>query len=299
MIIDGHAHIFTPQVIANVSSRSAMAEKLHLDISGAQVRTNIAALRRESFSAGVGACLILPTAVAGKVREVNITFRKIAHESGFLFTAGTLHPQYDANEEELSQMLSEGVQAIKLCSFSQGFSLSAPQTHNLFKLVEETNKAQKCRFFVMFDTLYLAHKHFGTLPEHNTTPAMLGDIVAAYPGIDFVAAHMGGLDAPPEEIFTYLPPSDNLYLETSNAAYTLSEGDFVRLLKIHGPEHIIFGTDWPWFGHRDEIKLLDKLLDRAGFDKKEKGFVFTDNIASLLGVSTSQIGCFDQEEKQK
>jgi predicted TIM-barrel fold metal-dependent hydrolase len=288
MIIDGHVHIFSPQVIANVSARSALAERLHLEISGAQGRTDVSVLREESRLSGVGACLILPTAGAEKVREVNITFRKMANESGFLFTAGTLHPQCSANEEELFQMYSEGVRAIKLCSFSQGFSLSAPETQDLFKLIEEANRFQDDRFFIILDTLYLAHEYFGTLPEHTTTPAILGDVVAAYPGIDFVAAHMGGLAAPPEEIFKRLPPSDNLYLDTSNAAHTLSERDFVRLLEMHGPEHIIFGTDWPWFGHREEVELIDKLLDRAGFSKEEKSLIFSGNIASLLGISTSQ-----------
>ena len=288
MVIDGHAHIFSPQVIANVSARSALAKKLHLDISGAQGRANVSVLREESRLSGVAACLILPTAGVEKVREVNTTFREMAEESGFLFPAGTLHPQCSNNEKELSRMYAEGVRAIKLCSFSQGFSLSAPETQDLFNLIENANRFQGGRFFLILDTLYLAHEYFGTLPEHTTTPALLEKVVAAYPGIDFVAAHMGGLAAPPGEIFKRLPPSDNLYLDTSNAAHTLSEADFVRLLQIHGPKHIIFGTDWPWFGHRKEVELIDKLLDRAGFSKEEKNLVFSGNIVSLLGISTPQ-----------
>lgn len=284
MIIDGHAHIFSPQVIANVSARQVLADKLYLDISGAQQRTSAAALREESRSAGVDACLILPTAGAEKVREINIAFRETAAESDFFFTAGTLHPQFCANEEELLRMYLEGVQAIKLCSFSQGFSLPASDTQDLFRLIEDANMFQNGHFFIILDTLYLAHEYFGTSPEFDTTPAMLGDVVKAYPGIYFLLAHMGGLAAPPEEIFKHLPPAENLYLDTSNAAHTLSEEDFVGLLKIHGPGHIVFGTDWPWFGHRQELELIDRLLNRAGFGPKEKQKVFCRNVASLLGM---------------
>ncbi len=286
MIIDGHVHIFSPLIIANVSDRPALAEILHLELAGAQGRTGVPALREESRLADVKACLILPTASAEKVREINRAFRKTADEADFIFTAGTLHPRFSSNEDELLWMRAGGMRAIKLCSFSQGFSLLAPETHDLFTLIEEANRFQNGRFFIILDTLCVAHEYFGTLPEYTTTPALLGEIVTAYPEIDFVAAHMGGLAAPPEEIFRHLPPADNLYLDTSNAAHTLSEADFVRLLKIHGHKRVIFGTDWPWFGYKAEVQLIDKLLNCAGFEPEDKDHVFGGNIARLLGVAT-------------
>jgi uncharacterized protein len=284
MIIDAHAHIFAQPVIANVSGRPALVDKLHLDIAGAQQRTSPAALQEESRPAGVDACLLLPVATVDKVRETNVAFREIAAASDFFFTAGTLHPQFSANKEELLNMSLEGVRAIKLCSFSQGFSVPAAETQDLFRLIEDMNRLQDCHFFVILDTLYQPHKFFGTAPEFDTTPAMLGDLVKAYPGVDFLLAHMGGLAAPPEEIVKHLPPAENLYFDTSCAAYTLSGEDFVDLLKIHGPDHILFGTDWPWFGHRRELELLDMLLDRAGFGPMEKQKVLCRNAAGLLGT---------------
>jgi len=95
---------------------------------------------------------------------------------------------------------------------------------------------------------------------------------------------MGGLGALPEETFKHVVPSKNLYLDTSNAAHTLSEKDFLRLLEIHGPDHIIFGTDWPWFDHKKELNILVRLLDLAGYNREEKEKVFYRNIASLLGI---------------
>ena len=67
---------------------------------------------------------------------------------------------------------------------------------------------------------------------------------------------MGGLAAEFEELFMTLIPADNLYLDTSNAAHTLTNGQFIELLKIHGPNHILFGTDWPWFDHAAEISKI-------------------------------------------
>jgi hypothetical protein len=107
--------------------------------------------------------------------------------------------------------------------------------------------------------------------------------VKQYPGIPFIAAHMGGLTAPFEDICGYLPPSPNLFLDTSNAAHTLSKQEFIHLLKTHGPRHVIFGTDWPWFDPAAEMALISGYLEEAGFSMKDKEAVFGGNIARLLG----------------
>ena len=284
MIIDCHAHIYSSGIITGVSAKSAIVEKLNLHASFAAGRTNISALRDDCRSSGIDACLILPIASATGVRKINTAFIQLVAGSDFLFTAGTLHPFYGDNKKELFRLQEHGVRAIKLCSFSQGFSLSAPETLDLFKIIESANILKNGRIFVILDTFCLAHEYFGTPGRHTTTPLLLGDIVRKYPGIDFVAAHMGGLIAPPEEIFTHLLPSKNLYLDTSNAAHTLSEKDFLRFLEIHGPEHIIFGTDWPWFDHKEELNVLGRLLDLAGYNREEKEKVFYRNIAGLLGI---------------
>ncbi|MDP3282916.1 MAG: amidohydrolase family protein [Desulfobacterales bacterium] len=285
MIIDSHAHIFSSKIIAGVSARSAMVEKLNLHASFAKGRTDISSLRDDCRSSGIEACLILPTADAASVNKINTAFIELAAGSNFLFTAGTLHPFYGENLNELSRLHEHGVRAIKLCSFSQGFALSAPETQDLFKIIESASLLKNGRTFVILDTFYLAHEYFGTPEHHTTTPRLLSDIVRKYPGIDFVAAHMGGLAAPPEEIFTHLVPSKNLYLDTSNAAHTLSEKDFLRLLETHGPEHIIFGTDWPWFDHKEELSIIGRLLDLAGYNGEEKEKVFYRNIAGRLGIT--------------
>lgn len=284
MIIDCHTHIFSSRIIANVSAKSELVKKIKLHTSFAKGRTNISALEEDCRSSGVDACLILPTANVADVRKINSAFINLAAESDFLITAGTLHPFSKENRQELSRFQAHGVRAIKLCSFSQGFSLTAPETLDLFKFIEAFNASENGRFFVILDTFSLAHEYFGTPRLHTTTPLLLGDIAKKYPGIDFVGAHMGGLAAPKKEIFTHLMPSKNLYLDTSNAAHTLSEKEFLRLLKIHGPEHILFGTDWPWFNHKEEIGIIGRLLDLAGYNREDKERVFHRNISNLLGI---------------
>jgi predicted TIM-barrel fold metal-dependent hydrolase len=188
------------------------------------------------------------------------------------------------NRSVLHQLKSRGIRCLKLCSFFQGFCLDATETRHLFDLVRAFNRAEGGRFFVLIDTFYKAGSYFGKPEETITTPSRLGSLVTAYRDIDFVAAHMGGLTAPFREITRYLPPGKNLYLDTSNASHTLSEKEFIALLTMHGPEHILFGTDWPWFGQEDEMERIRRLCDLAGFSAGDQARVFGLNAARLLGV---------------
>ena len=95
---------FPARLSAGVSAKSAMVEKLNLHASFAAGRTNIASLRDDCLSSGIETCLILPTADAASVNKINTAFIELAAESDFLFTAGTLHPFYGENKNELSRL---------------------------------------------------------------------------------------------------------------------------------------------------------------------------------------------------
>jgi predicted TIM-barrel fold metal-dependent hydrolase len=283
-IFDSHTHLFSPAVIARVSNLRGLAASLRLNIDGANGRTDKFALNREAEAAGIHSCLLLPTAPVDGVRKINDMFLETVEKEKHLFTAGTLHPSAPRMDEELERLSRRGVRALKLCSFSQGIDLEAEETFRLFDQICSHNSSGKPRFFVILDTFYKADFYFGTPKKHVTTPERLSRIVSAFPEIDFVAAHMGGLAAPVQEIEEHLPPRDNLYLETSNASHLLSEGEFVRLLTLHGPERILFGTDWPWFLHISEVPRIQGLLRKAGYSVQDQSKVFSVKIRRLMGI---------------
>jgi uncharacterized protein len=285
MIIDGHVHLFHPKVILNVKKRVEMVRILSLQTDGAEDRVGVPFLENELKNAGISGGFILPTALAEEVADINEEFYKLSQTSELLYTAGTLHPEYPGNRQELEIFISRNIRGIKLCSFSQRFALDAGKTLEMFQLIQEFNIHKGTGFFVELDTLFGADQFFGSQPEHNTTPSLLADLIRSFPKIDFIAAHMGGLAAPFHEIKTHLVPMDNLYLDTSNAAHVLSKDDFIYLLKTHGPQHIIFGTDWPWFTHEGEIKLQHQLYEKAGFSKNDKDLIFAQNMIRLTGGS--------------
>ncbi len=281
-IFDSHLHLFGKLIIENVAAKEEMCLQLHLNTRGAEGRRDAEGLEDSMNAAGVAAGLALPTAGSATVARVNSQFLEKVAERDFLYTAGTLHPDYPDNRGELKRLKSHGVWAIKLCSFSQGFVLDGPRALVMFDQIQTFNRTSDHRFFVVLDTLYTAPRYFGADPAYTTTPKKLVALAQNFPDIPFIGAHMGSLDAPFEEIESCLLPCGNLYLDTSNAAHTLTEEQFITLLKRFGPKRILFGTDWPWFLHPDEVPRIDYLADKAGFGKEEKAAMFYDNAAELL-----------------
>jgi uncharacterized protein len=284
MIIDCHTHIYSQAIIDNVLSIDGLADFLHLNVKAVAGRTDRAALKREAEAAGVQACLLLPVASASGVRETNDQFIKMAEDDKSLFTAGAIHPSIPYLAEELEKLSGHGIRALKLSSFTQKFDLDSEEAIRLFEKIQAENIAHNQRFFVILDTFYQADHFFRASKNFLTTPEKLSRLAVRFPEIDFVAAHMGGLAAPFNEIEKHLTPRENLYLDTSNAAHMLSREEFIRLITIHGPERILFGTDWPWFSHKEEAAFIRGLLGEAGFSLPKQSQVFSGNISRLLGI---------------
>jgi predicted TIM-barrel fold metal-dependent hydrolase len=289
MIIDCHAHIYSRTIMENVLRIEGLANLLHLDKGAVAGRADKADLRREAAEGGVQACLLLPVAPVSGVSETNDQFLKMVEGETDLFTAGAIHPSAQNLDEELEKLDSRGVQALKLSSFTQKFDLDSEENCRLFKKIKDHNAQGNRRFFVILDTFYQADRFFNASSAFVTTPEKLGRLAAQFPEIDFIAAHMGGLAAPFNEIEKHLTPRNNLYLDTSNAAHMLSRKEFIRLMTMHGPDRILFGTDWPWFGHKEEVEFIQGLLNESGFTQAEQSKIFGGNISRLLSLNPGSV----------
>jgi predicted TIM-barrel fold metal-dependent hydrolase len=285
-VFDSHVHIFNPKIIENVIRRADLTRDLRLQVADVEDRLHPEALLEQMKGAGVCGALMLPTSDARKLAEVNRSFIDTASRfRGWLYTAGTLHPDYESIESELSFLNLNSVHVIKLSSFSQKFSLRGSRTLEMFDRIESFNRTAGIPFSVLLDTLAVADRSFGSDPSHTTTPEALMGLVRRFPGIRFIGAHMGGLGAPFEISDRHLEPEPNFYLDTSNAAHTLTKDQFLVLLRRFGPRRILFGTDWPWFEHGTEVKLIDAHLNSAGFTPEDREAVFSGNIMDILGIT--------------
>jgi uncharacterized protein len=284
VLIDCHCHIFTKRIVENMLDRPNLVQELKLNVRDAWPRLHPSALQDSAKTNGIQVCVLLPTASPDKVRVENDRFIGWTKELSMLRTLATLHPSMPALSDEILRIFGLGIPGFKLSSFSQRFDLASPEVETMLRAVERLAEQQRLRPIVVLDTFARAHSFFGTNPRHTTHPSHVTALVTRHPGIDFIAAHMGGLLADPDELVRDLVPASNLYLDTSNAAHTLPAERFIQLLQVHGSSRILFGTDWPWFVHASEVAYVRSLLDRAGYDTCGQAAVFGENSRRLFGL---------------
>ncbi len=284
MFIDAHCHIFTDRILANVRERPAMLEELKLNTHDARPRLAPKALQESAVSNEVDLCVLLPSAAPDRVRSENDRFIRFTEEFPRLRTFATLHPGMEDFSREIARIYDRGIYGFKFSSFSQRFDPAADEVTAMLNEVERPVQGGDLRPALVFDTFVAADVHFNAQPDHLTTPSKLAGLALRHEGINFIAAHMGGLLADFDELRRDLLPAPNLYLDTANAGHTFSKDEFVELLQIHGPSHILFGTDWPWFTHAQERSKIGSLLTEAGYSRADQAAVFGGNAKRLFGL---------------
>ena len=96
----------------------------------------------------------------------------------------------------------------------------------------------------------------------RSRPSDLALVLDRFPGLQIIAAHLGGLHQW-EETLAHLAGRD-IYMDTSCCHEVIPAQTLGAILKLHDPERILFGSDYPLFAPQSERTALTKLLDRLG-----------------------------------
>ncbi len=235
-IIDFHAHAF-PE---NVEEKAVkfLKEYYCLNISR---RARIEDLLQSAAQAKVEKLVLLGTAThPGQVRNVNNWIASVTDDRVIGF--GTLHPDYPDIDEELDRMEALGLKGIKLHPDFQQFDIDDPRMLPIYEKVGD-------RFPFLI--------HMGDENVEYSSPRKLANVLRQFPQLRVVGAHLGGY-ARWDEVKAYLV-GKNLYLDTSSALFRLSPEEAVRLIRAHGVDKVLFGTDYPIASHREELERFLQL----------------------------------------
>jgi uncharacterized protein len=284
--IDSHCHIFTQRIVRNMRNKPELARELKLNVDQAFDRLEPRALQEYAETHHVERCLLLPTAMPDKVTTENRRFLGFTREYSRLRTLATLHPLMSNAGDEIRSVLDSGISGFKFSSFSQKFDICSPEFAAMLDEVERIGSIWKTAPVVVFDTFNKGAEYYGSSPEHITSPKKLSLLVKTHPGLRFLAAHMGGLLHDFSEMRRDLVPAPNLFLDTSNAAHTLTEEEFIELLESFGADRVLFGTDWPWFDAGSERVKISALMQKAEYTADEQSAVLGANAIRLFGLES-------------
>jgi predicted TIM-barrel fold metal-dependent hydrolase len=256
-IMDFHTHAY-PAKVAD-KAVEFLNSYYKVDCQGDGTMTD---LLKSAGEAGVN--YILVHAVATKPSQVeNVNTWISRHLSDHVFGFGTIHPLYGNIVEELARIKKLGLKGIKLHPDFQEYYANDPSMDIVYSNIEG----------VMPVLL-----HAGDENNDYSSPRRIADIVKRYPKLTVIAAHLGGY-AQWDEAQEHLI-GKNLYIDTSSALWAIPPEKALALIRRHGVEKVLFGTDYPLTRHREELERFESL----GLEDWEKQLILFENAKKLLGL---------------
>jgi predicted TIM-barrel fold metal-dependent hydrolase len=261
--IDIHTHAFTDELAAKAVPgllRSADGSlTAHYD-------GTIAGLVREMDRTGVDVSVIQP--VATKPAQVTaINDWAAAQASDRIVPFGAMHPDLDDPSAEVARMSRLGLRGFKMHPEHQSFSPDEPRLDAVYAAAVEHG------MIVLF--------HAGADVIHPTvhgTPESFAAVIDRHPDLTAILAHLGGFREW-RGVAEHLAGRD-VWLDTAYTPGHLADEEFVTLVRAHGADRVLFGSDGPWTDAAAEIAHLRALPLESG----ELEDILGGNAQRLLGL---------------
>ena len=309
--IDLHSHIITPEYLAALERHNALMDE-GFPIPSWDAERHLDFMNRAGITTAV---LTMPAPqpwfgdakeAASVCRSVNeeCAMLKARHPGRFLFCAALPLPDVKAAIEEARYALDVlGADGVKLATNAYGQYLGDPELDTLMAFLNERHaviiihphKPSAANAQLIADVPLASYEYLA-----ETSRAVLNmiahNVLVRYPHLKVVVPHCGSFlpNALPR-FRSLLPvmvkqgimqPVDvdanlaRLYYDLAGAP---TDDALDALLTITTPDHLLYGSDYPYVAEQvliDGKKALAKRLARHGLDPQE---VFTDNARRLFG----------------
>ncbi|HEX3029805.1 MAG TPA: amidohydrolase family protein [Clostridia bacterium] len=258
-IIDFHAHVFPEKVADKAVAATGRYYGITMDGKG-----TIDDLLEKGTQIGVSRYIIHSTATTPvQVKSVNDFIAKAQKDNRSFIGFGTLHPQIDDIESEVDRIISIGLKGIKLHPDFQEFNIDDQSMMPIYKVLEG-------KLPVLM--------HMGDENRNSSSPERLSNVLRLFPDLTVIAAHFGGYKAwDDSEKFLV---GKNVYFDTSSALFELSNEEAVGMIRKHGPQKVLFGSDYPMWNHKEELQRFLNLE----LTQNERELILWKNASRLLGL---------------
>ncbi len=261
-IVDFHVHAF-PDELAQRALQNLIATY------GVPAITDgtVSGLVEHMKACGVSYSVIQPVATKpSQVKSIN-EWAASREEPGIISFAA-IHPDCENVAEEVERIISLGLPGIKIQANWQGTYVD--DNTRMYPIYE----AAQGRLIVMFH----AGNELAPTEEIRATPERLARVHRDFPNLTMIAAHMGGY-LMWDEVETYLL-GKNVYFDTSACSHDhFPDERFLKFIRQHDPEHVLFATDSPFGSAESDIQRLQAL----GLNDTELERIFWRNARELLG----------------
>lgn len=281
MKIDFHTHIFPEKIAARTMEKlsSLSHTKPFTDSTAGQLA---ASMKANGIDISIALPVITNPAQTAKINDFAMRVNETSGETGII-SFGGMHPDTEMYKAELKRLSDNGVKGIKLHPPYQGTYID------------------DIRYMRIIDSALslglIVTVHAGVdigLPSPIYCP--IDGIVKVLDELHpdkLILAHMGGWQMW-DEVEQKLCGRDDVYFDTSfsygeivpmpgcediiSKIHQMGREQFMRIVRSHGSDKILFGTDCPW-GHQG-VSAAD--MESLPFTDEEKENIFHKNAEKLL-----------------
>ncbi|MBE6852160.1 MAG: amidohydrolase [Ruminococcus sp.] len=268
MYIDFHTHSFADSI-----AKRAM-DSLTTTAAGFNMRPvtdgTTEGLRKRLTSCGVSKAVILPIATKPS-QQTTINNWAAEVSDGFFYPFGSIHPLAEDRLEELERIKALGLFGVKLHPDYQNFMVNDEFMIPVYKKCSELGLP------------VLIHSGFDPVSPDlfHCGAKQASEVFDAVPDMTLILAHGGGM-RDWDNVEKYLAgKKGRLYFDVSVIASEIPKDQLLRIIRAHGADRILFGSDCPWDDPTNEISMINELP----LSDEEKDMIFYKNAMQILGIT--------------
>lgn len=264
MAIDFHTHIFPDDVATKaLATLLANLDNIYTPVTNG----TLSGLLKNMEEWNIDLSVVQPVITRlSQTQKINEWASSICSDR--IISFGSIYPHTDNYKRDIDFVVSLGLKGLKFHAEYQNFNID---DHQMLKIYD----------YALNKGLIIFH-HAGADPgmpmPYKSSPKQFAKIVDAMKGGIIIAAHLGGY-AQWNDVEKYLV-GKNIYLDTAMGFEHYPQEQFLRIVKEHGSEKILFASDSPWSNAKTEIEHLKSLP----ISESEKNNILYDNAKRLLNI---------------
>lgn len=255
-IIDFHAHIFNPKIahlaITNLEQHYGMPW---------QCKGTFTDMKEEMDKSDFYRAVIFSTPTKSTQVTINNDFLFDLKDDRFI-VFGSVHPDFEDVGYEIQRVKNHGLKGFKFHPDFQGFNIDDDKAYFMYEKIGDE---------------YPIVLHVGDKKLDYSNPERLAKVLEKFPEHKFVAAHMGGYSVWDKEAKSLV--GKNVWFDTSSTMWEVSPEKMVQMIRAHGADKVLFGTDYPAVSLIEEANRIETL----DLTEEEKEQIFHKNAEKLLG----------------
>ena len=264
MIVDFHTHIFPDELAhSTLHKLSSEIDNIYPVVTDGTVSGLIA--RMDEW--GIDVSVVQPVITRpSQAHSINTWAASICSER--LVSFGAVHPLSDDYKRDIDFVVELGLKGLKIHPEYQYFEV-------------DDNRVLPVYDYALSKGLILlfhAGDDPGFSPPFKSSPKQFARILESMQGGVIIAAHLGG-HAMWDEVEEYLVES-SIYLDTSMGFEYYPQEQFLRIVKNHGADKILFASDSPWSYTNEEIACFKALP----LSLEEKAAILGGNAKRILQI---------------